>query len=336
MAKYHINPATGRPNICGASAGKCPFGDKKHHYGSKAEARAAYEASMAEATLPQPATKDSELPAIHPPSLYKLRQPSNYDFNDIYEYDSYSTYNNRDYYDDSEDDPWNSNYSTYEGLRMGTVGTSDVYSAVASRIGAPTPTPWKPEYYEMVANGGTLPPDLKAALDAEMSFLTDSENWEVHAVGDYYGDTAEVEEPGRLQEIIEDWYWQQPGAMDEHKILPYVRGRGIDTTGLKPLDAIKQQLDSENHGRKHSKVARAKQVEVKRISPNSIIIPNRKHFDSVEAREPIPVAESGSSQVVMGVVVQIPGGYELVDGYHRMKDCLDKKTKKQQAFIVLS
>lgn len=48
MAKYHINPETGRPNICNAVY-RCLFsvdGVPPEHYDSKAEARAAYEHIM--------------------------------------------------------------------------------------------------------------------------------------------------------------------------------------------------------------------------------------------------------------------------------------------------
>ncbi len=43
MAKYHINPKTGNPNICRADV-SCPFGDMEaDHYGTKGEALKAYE-----------------------------------------------------------------------------------------------------------------------------------------------------------------------------------------------------------------------------------------------------------------------------------------------------
>lgn len=45
MALYHINPDTGNPNVCRAQQDNCPFGWPDEHFESKAEARAAYEAS---------------------------------------------------------------------------------------------------------------------------------------------------------------------------------------------------------------------------------------------------------------------------------------------------
>lgn len=46
--RYHINPKTGRPNQCNASI-RCPFATASEHYGSKSEARAAYEQKMSTA-----------------------------------------------------------------------------------------------------------------------------------------------------------------------------------------------------------------------------------------------------------------------------------------------
>lgn len=46
MAKYHINPATGNPNLCRATKGWCPFGGHGEHFPSKEAARDAYELVM--------------------------------------------------------------------------------------------------------------------------------------------------------------------------------------------------------------------------------------------------------------------------------------------------
>lgn len=44
--KFHINPETGNPNKCVAKPGNCRFGSDTNHYGSKDEARQAYEERM--------------------------------------------------------------------------------------------------------------------------------------------------------------------------------------------------------------------------------------------------------------------------------------------------
>lgn len=44
--KFHINTETGNPNKCVAKPGNCRFGSDDEHYGTKEDARAAYEAKM--------------------------------------------------------------------------------------------------------------------------------------------------------------------------------------------------------------------------------------------------------------------------------------------------
>lgn len=50
--KYHISPSTGNPNRCYASKKPCPLGGSEAHYGTKEEARAAYEAGQVGGALP--------------------------------------------------------------------------------------------------------------------------------------------------------------------------------------------------------------------------------------------------------------------------------------------
>lgn len=57
MAKFHINPATGKPGACSAQEGNCPFGSDAPHFATAAEAQSAYEKQMASATLATPAKK---------------------------------------------------------------------------------------------------------------------------------------------------------------------------------------------------------------------------------------------------------------------------------------
>ena len=51
MAKYHISPTTGRPNLCHATVRACPVGGENEHYGTKEEAQTAFEQSMSGQTL---------------------------------------------------------------------------------------------------------------------------------------------------------------------------------------------------------------------------------------------------------------------------------------------
>lgn len=47
MAKFHINPKTGDTGACAAVKDKCPFGGAEAHYENAADARQAFELSMA-------------------------------------------------------------------------------------------------------------------------------------------------------------------------------------------------------------------------------------------------------------------------------------------------
>lgn len=71
--KYHISPTTGNPNRCYAEKRPCPLGGEAEHYGSKEDARAAYEAqhtAAAQAHRKAPAqgtsfaSEDSLLPGM--------------------------------------------------------------------------------------------------------------------------------------------------------------------------------------------------------------------------------------------------------------------------------
>jgi hypothetical protein len=51
MAKFHINPETGKAGTCTASARPCKYGESTPHYTSAADAQTAYEQTMSDNTL---------------------------------------------------------------------------------------------------------------------------------------------------------------------------------------------------------------------------------------------------------------------------------------------
>lgn len=51
MAKFHINPETGKAGTCTASVKPCKYGAETPHFKSSAEAQSAYEESMNEQTI---------------------------------------------------------------------------------------------------------------------------------------------------------------------------------------------------------------------------------------------------------------------------------------------
>jgi hypothetical protein len=63
MAKYHINPETGRPNQCTAKV-QCRFGSEAQHFDSKESARAGYEKQMERQTVSGVLKKTSKTPVV--------------------------------------------------------------------------------------------------------------------------------------------------------------------------------------------------------------------------------------------------------------------------------
>lgn len=68
--RFHVNEATGEVGVCKAKTGEeatgrgCPFGGDDQHYGTGAEARAAYEASMEEQLTPVATVKQKVKAAL--------------------------------------------------------------------------------------------------------------------------------------------------------------------------------------------------------------------------------------------------------------------------------
>lgn len=60
MARFHVNPESGKPGQCKAQHGGCPFGGEENHFASQAEAQAHYEATMANETVPASLKAPSE------------------------------------------------------------------------------------------------------------------------------------------------------------------------------------------------------------------------------------------------------------------------------------
>src|SRR6478735_5716445 len=57
--RYHVNKK-GEAGKCRAEQGPCPYGSSDEHYSSAAEAQAAYEEAMGDATVPGPLSNASD------------------------------------------------------------------------------------------------------------------------------------------------------------------------------------------------------------------------------------------------------------------------------------
>lgn len=205
-----------------------------------------------------------------------------------------------DYYGRSEwsdpDDP----YSVYEGLHLKSV---DAYSAVAG----------------LIQCQGELPDELQKMI--EDNNWNDISEWDIEAENDYYGQSVLVVPPRGMEEKLTQWYWNLPNADDGAGVLRYVRAKGVDTSGLTPVEAIKKQLAAENNGIEHPLLEKVNNASVTSVRLRDVVIPNREWFDKVEPRS---VKAGGDSYPVTGVVVFVRNQYVLIDGYHRTKDVFKK------------
>lgn len=184
-----------------------------------------------------------------------------------------------------------------------------------------------------------IPAEL-LALGEELR-LDASTDWTIR-VGGYYDDeyyvTFDWSRAADVDLRLSRWYWSLPNAVDRDGVLAYCRSKGLDTTGLEPLAAIKQQLAQENPGRSSVRVERAVGVQVQRLHLGELTY-NAERLASIKAR-PVKRPENLLEVVpkIAGVAVQVssePGRqFLMVDGYHRMRD-LRNQGKRVGNFIIL-
>lgn len=178
-----------------------------------------------------------------------------------------------------------------------------------------------------------IPDDLVNFANNELE-LDDKDSYEVQVSRGYYGDEASVvlSDPKNVYDKLREYYFARDDAKDDDGVLPYVRGKGISTKGMQPIDAIKTQLRAENKGMIVSHVENATKVERQDLNMKDVMVPQNEHFIKVDPRKPI--APHGAEETV-GVVVQKGDSYVLVDGYHRFKH-QSAKGAKGGSFIILS
>ena len=77
MPTYHLIPSTGEPGLCTATKRPCPYGGASEHYPSPADARRAYERSMA-ASLSAPHLHAARTSYLSSAAVAKLQLPGVY------------------------------------------------------------------------------------------------------------------------------------------------------------------------------------------------------------------------------------------------------------------
>ena len=170
-----------------------------------------------------------------------------------------------------------------------------------------------------------------------------SDSYEISATSGYYGEEVHV----RTSQLpaLRKWYWNRNNAWDTSGVLDYVRGKGLDTTGKTPVEAIKAQLAAENNGKMVAVLDESHSVFVRRLSPSEITLLDAERLQKTEPapiQSPISKHEDPTTHEellvgkdIAGVVVQKDNKYFLVDGYARHKG-LGRNPNKQQEYIVLS
>lgn len=182
-------------------------------------------------------------------------------------------------------------------------------------------------------HGNSYIPDEYVAYAKENGW-DNPDNFEVSRRWGYYEEIeVEIDLKPELFEKIQAHYYSSPVAEDPEGILVYARGKGLDTTGHSPVEALKALLKSENGGKDHPRVDAATAVRRQSIRLDDIRIPSQRHYDTVEPRKPEPADKRNGP--IAGVVFEENGKYSLVDGYHRTK-WLRKKLRKSATYLVLS
>lgn len=177
-----------------------------------------------------------------------------------------------------------------------------------------------------------IPDELVAIGNDELN-LDKPESYEAYAENGYYGEEPGVYlgHPETVQKRLMEYFHSLPDAKDDQGILPYVRGRGTDTTGLSPVEAVKKNLRDENNGKLVSYVEKTTKVSRGAVSLSKVIVPQKKHYETVLPK--IPNSPVGADSIT-GVLVSKGDSLVLVDGYHRFKHA-NITNKKMGTFLIL-
>lgn len=322
MAKYHVNPETGRASQCGATF-RCPFGDlESDHYATAADARKSFEQKMAsEAEALENARKEKAAKRLGDPIILPTvkRFPyGNYVYGLDVDYDTH-------YSHPADEDICRCGVIEDVQIKGWDNDGEGLADYAKDRLGLDHNEP--------------LSEELKKEL---APFVTNFNSYEYEPVisGGYYGEEfSGVIPPKELLEVLDNHYYAQEDAGGPEDILTYLRGKGYATAGERPLEAIKGSLQAENNGRLVAKVAKARKWRTAAINLSSISLPSESQKVAGE-KDPRPLSspygKSSPTGEIAGVVIQKSDGtYELVDGYHRMGN-LKAEGKRKKKYIILS
>ena len=337
---FHINPKTGKPSVCKAAILNCPFGSYDEHFETREAAQNFYEKKMKSVTIAKAITVSPRGQKLHS----KRVAPSNkFHWNDWqdgqqsvdYEYDSYHTTEEHEYCEREGI----CRCSVYEGLRVKDPSVDQVYSYAYRKLG-------------INSAKESLPLEVKNALDQQMSAFTRGDNWKIGASHSYYGEEVDyITPPRELDNVLEDYYYAQPGAVDPDGVLPHLRSLGLDTTGLKPIQAVKEYLKAKGGGKPAVAAAlkNGKSVELHTVKASRIAI-HQPSYDEATASNAVPndVVPKGKAVAIVHEIAPGTrrdswrsdsttsiGNVENVGDYGALKGFIEKRGKNRQAPVFV-
>lgn len=326
MSNYHINQKTGNVNICRAKTDNCPLknkdGEQVEHFEDKETAQKFLEQNLLnQYGSTQELNKKEEIKNLE---NKKQEKPQNIkaasyipNFNNLSDISNYAEYDYdyTDYYSHEIDEE---NYAIHS-INGEELAKSMVYRSAGTSI----------EEHEKIVNETEQMLQNIGALDTK--------NYNLRVRYGYYNDHETFIEPKRSFPLIERMkkeYYKKPDAKDAAGILEYVRSKGKETAGLSPFEAIKEQLNEENKGRKSSYVERSNKASKATLRVDNVYIGAKQHYENVEPRKKVSENDSVAFDGVL-FFDNKSKTYHLIDGYHRMKDLKNNK-RSTGTFIVLS
>lgn len=161
-------------------------------------------------------------------------------------------------------------------------------------------------------------PDELVRIGEEELNLNSPDAYDAYTENGYYGEEPQVDfaEPGAVNKRLKEYFYTLPDAKDDQGILPYVRGKGHDTTGLAPVDALKKSLREERNGKLPVAVEKAAQVSRGAVRFDKIKVSQKKHYDTTAPK--VPNSPKGADKI-LGVVLKKGEDFILIDGHQRLK-----------------
>lgn len=144
---------------------------------------------------------------------------------------------------------------------------------------------------------------------------------DVYVGGGSYGQELSVHVDERLEDFVNELYFSQPNAAGPE--LEYARQEGVDTTGLKPGEAIKKTVNSSAFSAPVKK--RLQQVSVadaRSLKFENIVVPKKRPASVGE----YDYSSADPAKHSAGVVVSVGNKLYLVGGFDRFNAA--KKTGK--------